>query len=62
MSKIELSIYTPEELLVIMNTEVKFEEIVDEQVVTDMILIAGYTEDEAREAAKEIKKEDQIKF
>ena len=62
MSKIELSTYTAEELLAIMNTEVEFEEVVDEELVTDLILIAGYTEAEAREAAKAIKKEDRIKF
>jgi|TARA_R110000744_G_C19250537_1_gene550244 hypothetical protein len=62
MSNIELSTYTPDELLAIMNIEVNFEEVVDEKLVDDLIMIAGYTEEEAREAAKAIKKEDQIKF
>ena len=62
MSNIEMSTYTPEELLAIMNTEVEFEEVVDEELVDDLIMIAGYTEKEARETAKAIKKEDQIKF
>jgi hypothetical protein len=62
MSKVELSTYTPEEIIAIMNTEVNFEEVVDEQLVDDLIMIAGYTEEEARAAAKDIKKEDQIKF
>ena len=62
MSNIELSTYTPDELLAIMNIEVEFEEVVDEELVDDLIMIAGYTEEEAREAAKAIKKEDQIKF
>ena len=62
MSKVELSTYTPEELIVIMNTEVEFEEVVDEQLVDDLIMIAGYTEEEARVAAKDIKRQDQIEF
>ena len=62
MSNIEMSTYTPDELLAIMNIEVNFEEVVDEKLVDDLIMIAGYTEEEAREAAKAIKKEDQIKF
>ena len=62
MSKIELSTYTPEELMIIMNTEVEFEEVVDEQLVDDLIMIAGYSEEEAYQAAKAIKKEDQATF
>ena len=62
MSNIELSTYTPDELLAIMNIEVEFEEVVDEELVDDLIMIAGYTEEEARVAAKAIKKEDRIKF
>ena len=62
MSNIEMSTYTPEELIAIMNTEVNFEEVVDEELITDLIIIAGYTLEEARAAAKDIKREDQIKF
>lgn len=58
MSNIELSTYTVEELIAIMNTEVEFEEVVDEQLVDDLIIIAGYAEDEARAAAKDIKRYD----
>ena len=66
MSNIQLSNYTPEELIAIMNQQVFFEEELGEELVDDLVndltMITGYTEEEAREAAKAIREEDQIKF
>lgn len=53
------NMFTPEELLEIMNMEVAFTEVkVDEELVTDFISLAGYTEDEAYAAAANVEKYD----
>ena len=53
------NMFTPEELMEIMNMEVTFTEVkVDEDLVTDYIMIAGYSEEEAYAAAENIKKYD----
>ena len=53
------NMFTPEELLEIMNMEVAFLEVkVDEELVTDFISLAGYTEDEAYAAAANVEKYD----
>lgn len=53
------NMFTPEELLEIMNMEVAFTEVkVDEDLVTDFIMKAGYTEDEAYAAAANVEKYD----
>mgnify|MGYP003675798396 FL=1 len=53
--------FTAEELVEIMNMEVNLSEVkVDEDLVTDFISIAGYTEDEAYAAAEEVSKYDNL--
>tara|TARA_R110002050_G_C8875549_1_gene508427 strand:+ start:177 stop:374 length:198 start_codon:yes stop_codon:yes gene_type:complete len=53
------NMFTPEELVEIMSMEVSFTEVkVDEDLVTDFIMKAGYTEDEAYAAAAEVEKYD----
>tara|TARA_R110002126_G_scaffold50551_4_gene139218 strand:- start:2961 stop:3161 length:201 start_codon:yes stop_codon:yes gene_type:complete len=55
------NMFTAEELVEIMNMEVNLSEVkVDEDLVTDFISIAGYTEDEAYAAAEEVSKYDNL--
>ena len=55
------NLYTAEEFLDIMNMEVIFDEvIIDEDLVTDLISIAGYTEDEAYAAAEAVAMYDDL--
>lgn len=51
--------FTPEELMEIMNMEISFKEVkVDEELVTDFIMKAGYSEEEAYAAAKKVEEFD----
>lgn len=53
------NMFTPEELMEIMNMEVSFKEVkVDEELVTDFIMKAGYSEEEAYAAAKKVEEFD----
>lgn len=53
------NMFTPEELMEIMNMEVAFKEVkVDEELVTDFIMIAGYTTEEAYAAAASVNEYD----
>ena len=53
------NMFTAEELMEIMNMEVSFKEVkVDEDLITDFIMIAGFTEDEAYAAAANVEKYD----
>lgn len=55
------NMFTPEELVEIMNMEVAFAEVkVDEDLVTDFISIAGYSEEEAYAAAESVSKYDNL--
>ena len=55
------NMFTPEELLDIMNMEVSFKEVkVDEDLVTDFIIKAGYSEEDAYAAAANVQKYDNL--
>lgn len=60
---VDLGTYTPEELINIMNMELTFRDVGDdEQLVTDFMMIAGMSEDDARLAAKGVAKYDKLDF
>ena len=55
------NMFTAEELVEIMNMEVNLSEVkVDEDLVTDFISIAGYSEEEAYAPAEEVSKYDNL--
>lgn len=58
---VDLGTYTPEELIDIMNMELTFRDVKDEEdMVTDFMMIAGMSEDEARLSVKNVVKYDNL--